>query len=375
MHRRRLLGSSDILNCLMKPLVAAFVLAVAVCPAVFAQQVPQSPQHSTRSDAAPTPSGIARWLDLQTLYLGARYRAIETSSGVVAVNEVQDTFAVRGRLRLDPAGRFTANFGVGTGGGVTSGWNSTGIGTGLLSNKLSVRQLYAAATPIRGVNVEYGGIAPDWGETTEVTNVDNDTYLVGGRISVKRPKAIWLDEATISLAYLGDFLTPNVFSRFHRLSEINYRQYLVGKNLGKLIGVSVAYDRYLGVGTVRTGIVIRSAKMRVVDAARFEEYTRLGAAGASGFGLYGEKRIVPWLLLAGGYADIDAANQVLNGDKYLRGSRLYTLDTFRITRDLSVSVYFTHSIATDFPIANASRFDVAVTYSALRVVRQVIGLR
>ncbi len=359
----------------MRRFVACSFLVLSFSPALLAQQLSASGQPPAAPVQEAAPSGPARWLDLQAVNLAARYRRIETSAGVVASDEVQDTFALRARFKVDEAGRLTANLGVGTGGGTTSGWNSTGIGSGQFSNTLAARQLYAAVTPLHGLMIEYGGLAAVRGETTEVTNFDNDTYLVGGRVSVRRPDTIWLDEATVSLVYLGDPLTPSVFRRLHRLSEVNYRQYLVAKSIGRGIGLSAEYDRYLGNGTIRTAVTARSTALRVIDMLRFEQYSRLGEGGASGFGLYGEKRVVARLVLSGGYADIDPSPVIANGDRYLRGRRLYTLNTLRVTADMSVAVYFTQAVATDFPIANRRRGEIVVSYNALGAVQRAIGLR
>jgi hypothetical protein len=342
----------------------------SVSPSALAQQAPTGTPR-----ASSEPSAAARWFEPQTVNLSLRYRVIQTSAGVVSANEVQDSVALRGKFKFDPAGRFSLTAGVATGSGLTSGWNSTGWGSGTYAGTLSFKQLYLGVSPLKGVDVEYGGLYATRGETTEVTNLDNDTYLVGGRVSVKRPKELWLDEMTVSLAYLGDAATPSVFGRLHRLGRSNYRQYLVAKKVTKALGLSGEYDRYLGTGTVRAGVSVRSPKMRIIDMVRFEGYRRTGPAAATGFGLHAEKAWARRVLVTGGYADIDPRSQIQNGDRYLRGKRFYTLATFGITRDLAASMYLTRSVNTTFAIPTRLRYEFLLTYNGLRLVRELVGLR
>jgi hypothetical protein len=67
------------------------------------------------------------------------------------------------------------------------------------------------------------------GESTEITGYDNDAYLTGQRVSVKRPKDLFFDEVSVTFAYLGDLTTPSITNRYHRLDEVNYRHLLASK--------------------------------------------------------------------------------------------------------------------------------------------------
>ena len=67
------------------------------------------------------------------------------------------------------------------------------------------------------------------GEGSEITTLDNDAYLEGYRVSIKRPSRLLVDEVAVTLAYLGDLNEPNVFTRLDRMSDHNYSQILVAK--------------------------------------------------------------------------------------------------------------------------------------------------
>jgi hypothetical protein len=169
-----------------------------------------------------------------------------------------------------------------------------------------MKRLFLAAAPVKGLDVSYGGLSVARGEATEMTSYDNDGYIVGERISVKRPKQVYFDELSFTNGYLGDISTPGFTDRYTRLDEVNYRQMLVGKKFAKWIGVSADVTRLAGVSTVRAAVNAKVPQARVIDTVRYEEYRRLGAAGAYGFSAYGERAIGKRLTAGAGFADIDA---------------------------------------------------------------------
>ncbi|MGH9903295.1 MAG: hypothetical protein ACRD68_15930, partial [Pyrinomonadaceae bacterium] len=144
---------------------------------------------------------VCRWFELQTAVISGRYRFVENSSGVTTADQLQHAETFKGRFKFDAEGRYTVNALVGSGSGFTSSWNNTGLGTGRGSTNLYLKQLYFAAKPVRGVEVQYGGIGLLRGESTEITSYDNDGYLVGQRLSVKRPKEVFFDEIAVTYAY------------------------------------------------------------------------------------------------------------------------------------------------------------------------------
>src|SRR4030095_10129406 len=112
------------------------------------------------------------------------------------------------------------------------------MGTADPAHDLYLKQLYFAATPIGGLEMQYGGIYVNRGEGTEITTHDNDFYHTRPRVMVQPRQQCWFDEISGTQAYLGDAKTPGMWDRFHRLAESNYHQFLFGKRFGKRLGVS-----------------------------------------------------------------------------------------------------------------------------------------
>ncbi len=178
------------------------------------------PEHLATTDAQARPAdtppttakaqsgstGLKRWVDFQTGTVAARYRYIETSTGVVASNHLQGQTVVKGRFKFDRGARFSVNALAASGSAFTVGWNNTGWGTGDRSWKFSVKHLFVAVVPVKGVEAALGSFAPVRGESTEITTFDNDAYLMGERVTVKRPKDLYFDEIGFTSAYLGDVL-------------------------------------------------------------------------------------------------------------------------------------------------------------------------
>ena len=222
----------------------------------------------------PVPSAFSRWGDLQQFNLSMRYRFIENSAGVRTNDQVQNRTEFRGRFKFDRAGHYALNTGVFTGAASISGWNNTGWGTGDPARNLNLKQLYFAAVPIGGLELQYGGIYVNRGEGTQITTYDNDLYLTGQRVGVKRPKQLWFDEISATQAYLGDAKLPSVWDRFHRLGESNYYQLLVGKKVGKRVGMSADYTSAEGVSTWRSAVAVKAPELTVLDGMRVETYAR-----------------------------------------------------------------------------------------------------
>ncbi|HWQ31690.1 MAG TPA: hypothetical protein VNQ79_02310, partial [Blastocatellia bacterium] len=211
----------------------------------------------------------------------------------------------KGRFKFDRAGRYSINFGVFSGNSFTGGWNNTIVGTVSPLTNLSLKQLYFSARPVKGVELQYGGLSVQRGESTEITSYDNDAYLVGERLILKRPKGLFFDEISITYAYPGDLSTPKLNKRYHRLKESNYHQFLVGKQLPRRAAVSVDYTFVAGAETMREAVKLNTPELRVIDSVRFENYQRTDMNPAYGFSLAGEKMLRERLPLGGGFAATD----------------------------------------------------------------------
>jgi len=256
---------------------------------------------SSGSSAAATaqpPSGkLSRWFEVQTAILYARYRFVETSAGVTTANQIQHKESFQARFKFDEQGNYSLNAGLFSGRNFIATWNNTGWGTGAAQSNLALKQLYFSAKPVKGLELQYGGLYILRGESTEITSYDEDGYIVGERVSLKRPEKFFFDEISITYAYLGDLNTPNLNQRYHRLKQSNYHQFLVEKKTGKRAAISADYTFQAGRETLREAIKVNTAELRVFDFIRFENYQRTKIRPDYGFALFGEKTLFQRLRL------------------------------------------------------------------------------
>lgn len=269
----------------------------------------------------------------------------------------------------------------------TKGWN------------LFVRQLYFQAKPIKGLEFQYGSLPINKGVNSEATSYDDDGYVMGGRVSLKRPKQFFFDELSATYAYFGEIFTPNFFRRTERFKQSNYHQFLVRKKLfnGK-VDVSADYTFQDGSDTMREGVVVEVKKSKIFDVLRFESYQRIGdnvvfgKTFKSGNGFYAsaEKTIADRLTLNGGISSIDRQYTVygeyttkgldfygfaLNGDQTGVGKRFIGKANYKLAKDLSISMLYSHAFANDSEgiryYWNKTHFNVAVTYDVLKAVKRL----
>ena len=237
-----------------------------------------------------------------------------------------------------------------------------------------LRQLFLTAEPVPGIDVQFGGIGINHGVNTEATSYDDDGYMVGERITVKRPKQLWLSEVSFTRGFLGDLYTPNFFARGQHLAVTNYSQFLVRKDLGKRLAVSADYtvsapEGLTKIKTTREAILANVHESKLVDGVRFEAYQRINLAYVAGFeqaGAFGDgkgyaltltRKLSTRGLVDAGLADIDGMALVylganpqaavlglaLNGDQYGLGNRFFVRPTIALTPALSLVGFFTHT--------------------------------
>jgi hypothetical protein len=231
-----------------------------------------------------------------------------------------------------------------------------------------VRLLYVSAAPVGGLELQAGGFAPIRGESSEITTYDNDAYMMGERAILKRPDWLFFDELSVTAGFIGDLEQPNVFDRFDGLAEHNYTQVLVGKRLGGRLTVSADWTSLFGISTIRNAARLQVPEARMVDGVRFEHYARLEGEEAYGFAVTLEKRLNRGIVLSGGYSDVDRFYGPLLGDRYGPGHKLFTTTRFTLTPHWGAQVFYGHAIDNDFPVSSAQRFDIVLTFSALRPV-------
>lgn len=323
---------------------------------------------------AASESKLARWIELQTATLGIRYIFGKNSSDVTTLNQLQHMEAFKGRFKFDSKGNYSINAGVFSGNQFVLSWNNTGIGKGQGLTNLYLKQLYFAAKPVKGLEVQYGGLYFLRGESTEITSYDNDGFLVGQRISVKRPKQFFFDEVSATYAYIGDFSKPNINKRFHRLKKSNYHQFLVSKNIGKRAAVSGDYTFQAGTETLREAVRVNTKELRVIDSFRFDTYQRMDVKPDFGFNLSGEKTLFKKLTLGGGFAKIDPNYGGLNSDRFNRGKRFYMNAAYALSPEFSVAAFATRGVGNNFAISNRTRMDVVFSYNLLKTLQRTVPL-
>jgi hypothetical protein len=311
---------------------------------------------------------LGRWLEMQTASLSSRYHFVENSAGTTTANQAQHQATFRGRLRFDPHGDYSLHAGVFPGNRFSGGWNSTGAGTGDFRSNLYLKQLYFSASPLRGLELQAGGLYFDQGESTEMTGYDFDGYLTGYRMTLTRPKDIFFNEVSITFAYLGDFASSSVTKRFRRLQQSNYHQVLVSKMLGGRAALSGDYTFESGVDTLRQAIKVRMPELRLVDVIHFENYEVWSPDPGYGFGAYGEKKIGTKLSLGGGYAQHDRPG--LYSDRFAEGKRVFLNLHLAIDSAFSISTAVTQAISNREDAAPRTRVDVAFGYNLLGHLRR-----
>ena len=305
-----------------------------------------------------------RHVDLQEGTISARYRNVHTSGGDITADQVEDRIAFRARVRADERGRLSLDVGAFTGSSLTGGWNTTGIGMGHRVLSFHLKQFYVAAAPTRFVEAQVGSLYAARGESTEITSYDNDLYLTGERVTICAPRHLMADAVTVTNAYLGDPSTPDAFERLHRLADANYQQVLAEKHVTARVSASGEWSRAPEGHTWRGAL--RFAPLPRKAAIRLEGYRR-GSAG--GFAASLDVPLAPRITASGGYASIDPRFPLLNGDRFGRGRRLFALATVQVTRLLTASAYYTHTVATDSPVSVAQRWEAMITWNVLAAAR------
>jgi hypothetical protein len=392
----------------MKKINLFLICAVAIAPVCFAQDnatpaavdaasATEQPQPgSTTPDAASlsNQSSESRWLDLNTLSLGLRWRDTANSDGYHNFDTGQERSLIDGRLKLDAEGKYSINFHVSSGRtfnwgysdviGTTYAEAQTGVVARLTPAELQgfggaafydakdvtdilalksngwdmyVRQLYFSAAPVKQLELEYGSLAIAKGYSTEITTYDDDGYIAGERLRIRDPKHLFVDEISVTFAYEGDIYDPNFFTRGERLGQSNYHQFLAAKSFDKRFKASLDFTEDKGTHVMREAALVGIGETRVLDGARVELYQRTNDItlqqglfpSGSGFAFTGTKLLAKKRFkLEGGFADIDKNYAALLGSRLLAQAGFsMNADTFGIGQrvfgraSLQVTPYFT----------------------------------
>jgi hypothetical protein len=313
---------------------------------------------------APTPQ-IRRWIELDSGNLATRYRYIDQRNGQINVNQQQWQLQLKGRFKLDAKGKYSIYFGLETGRSYTSGWDTTGWGTGLRQTQVAFKHLYFDAKPLKGLEMQVGSLFVNNGENTEITTYDNDGWITGERVQIRRPKEAWFDEISVTNAYFGDVNLVNFFKRTNRFGHPNYRQLLVKKQVNKIVGFSADYTYEVHHHTLREAVRFKIPKDHWLDTVLFENYQRVSPDHGYGFNLFGDKALSKTFTLNGGFAHIDRS-LLGNADRFPVGNRAYIGAVWKIRPDLTFNPVYVRSIGPLLaPTTHRQRVDLILTYSFL----------
>lgn len=338
------------------PLIAATLLTIAV-PSIASAQA---------TTPAPTPA-IRRWVDVQALQAGARFRWNRNSADRVTTNSLQWHGQLRGRLLFDAGGKVSLNTLASTGTSFVSSWNDTGVGLGDYVGKVFVKQLFLAATPVKGLELQVGGLFLNRGDVSENTSYDMDGYVVGERVIV-RPSKGRVTQLSFTAGHIADFAAPNVFKRLDDMVDFNYGQVLVGFTLSPRMSASVDYTHEDGRDILRQGVTLRMpATVKLLTALRGEAYQRISdnnpaVDDAFGFNAAADLR---WrkLSVTAGVMSVDRLARAINGDRYATGKRWYSIGSLALTQDFTLGWFHGQAFDNSFPVALKRRFDVILTFN------------
>ncbi|MBS1817494.1 MAG: hypothetical protein JSU08_06175 [Acidobacteria bacterium] len=344
------------------------VLTVALLFASITSAAAQSAQPAPR---APEPA-IRRWFEFQQLVLSTRYRFIRNSADVTTSNHMQYREQVRFRVNVDAKKRYTLNVGLFTGTQYIASWNNLGPGTGTFDGKSHyMRQFFFDATPLPGIEAQVGSLYPNRGEHTEYTTYDDDGWVTGGRLSLRRPKTLYFDDLSLTHGTIASTGTPNLWKRWDDLDHTNYTQVLVGKHLTSMVAASVDYTRHASRDTFRGAVSMRFKPTAPISALRYEQYVRTtDPDSAAGFAVTVERPITRWVRAQGGYATIDEHYGGLNADRIQRGRRFYAVANVPIHGPLTASFFVTRALDAPYTLSNKTRFDAVLAYDLAAALRQ-----
>jgi hypothetical protein len=352
---------------------AILFLLLALGSAIPVNSQPaQNAAQNTAAPGAPSPAPVgplSRWLELKTGSLGIRYKRAAPSDSPW-IYQLQYQFLTRGRLKLDREGRYSAGFRLSTGNIFSYSWNSTGVGAGDPSRTIYLKELFFSAAPWKAFEIQFGGIGINRGESTEITSYSNNGYLMGERIIIRSPDRLFFDEISATGAYLGDQESPGAPGRFHRLASMNYHQFLASKRISKRISLSADYTFQEGIETLRQGLKMYPPKNHYLDYVLFENYQRLDYHPAWGCAFSIQKNPSRRLSLTGGFVDIDKGFVNWNADKLGKGKRVFMTANYNFWREFSAIVFAGKAFSNDFPVINAARFDLILSYDFLRALQR-----
>lgn len=348
-----------------------------------------------------------RFLQLDTLTHGQRFRSAAHSGGDHFIENAQERTLAVGHFKLDAKDRYSIGFRASTGHyfnwayadvygnsftkiilnkalvkatytpkewiertiAATADPAGKGIVRGLESAgwQMYPRELYIRATPVDAVTVEVGSFGIERGLSSEITTFDDDGYISGERIRFHDPKHLFFDQIGYTNAFFGKVGTPNFLDRTDTMNpkKTNYRQVFLQKQISARLGASGEYTYQLGTHALRQAISIDTHEWRYIHKLHVEAYQRLNrvsfqggsAPSGAGFAVIADAVVAKRFVANFGYAQIDKDNSSyggsryfhsvgfgLNGDSYSEGRRPFIHAALKLTNTLSAVGSYNHVV-------------------------------
>lgn len=140
---------------------------------------------------------LCRWVDLRQATFANRYRWVKRSNEKVETNQTQSQQIYDLRFKVDKAAKVSVNMRFTSGYWFTRAFAESGWGKQWNNEKgwsVFPRHFYLSLAPVKGIEFQTGGLNLNYSEATEATHYDNDGFITGHRLKVKRPDKVWLDE-------------------------------------------------------------------------------------------------------------------------------------------------------------------------------------
>jgi hypothetical protein len=325
----------------------------------------------TPTPQAPAECRHCRWLELENLSIATRYVFQENGLRHTAASQAQHQVMAQGRFKFDAKGKISLNFGLGTGSYFSGAWNNSGWGNGTSGQgDVFLKQLYLSVKPAQGVEFQVGGLGFMRGESSPATSYAGVAYLVGERLVLERPKELFFDQVAVTYGYLGDFTTPNLNKRYHRLNESNYHQFIVSKGIGQRAAISVDYTFHNGAETLRQALSLKTRELRFVDSVKFENYQRVDVNPAYGFAVSGQKRLFDQLTVEAGFLQVDQHYGNVNPDNFYTGRRFFVGGEVELTKEFSLTFSTNRALWNNFNVPVRTHFDFGFKYNVLKTLKK-----
>ncbi len=237
------------------------------------------------TEVAPTPpppdapagtNFFARHFKFVTAEVGSHYRYVDTGPGKVTINDQFYKISTRVQINLAANGTTYLHLRGESGRAFNGSHDYTGIGRHAAYWSYNLKSFYVGQKLGPNFEAQGGGIDYDQGVGSEITYTDNDGWMEGYRLRYAGPgRRYYLpNKLSVTVGYMGDFLKPNVFSRFSRMGDENYIQVLGSKKLGEAREVSAEFDSIQGIRFARQAFRWQKLRLFVVDDVLLEAMTR-----------------------------------------------------------------------------------------------------